>query len=305
MVNQENQENQAHEDQELDKTGFPAEVLPLNQVNPASEVMQRAREAFRQDHAARFRESLEQYPALKAGINEPVGPNADALPISAARHNQKEPHVNDKTIKQIAGGRTDLVFDYLAVGHAAAATDADGVSLMKWCAYYGDVSAIRFLLTNGESLSSLGENLDLNGAAFHGHWQLCQFLLERGADPDHPLPDTAETPLHAALCKTNSEAHTQVVRVLLAASANPNCPTKPSVETEGFMRDCRTRAETPLHRAAAFGTAEAIQLLLDAGARIDARDMNGDSPLTWASWHLRDRAILRKLCYGRFRIRPD
>ena len=31
-----------------------------------------------------------------------------------------------------------------------------------------------------------------------------------------------------------------------------------------------------------FGTEETIQLLLDAGAIIDARDMNGDSPLTWA-----------------------
>jgi ankyrin repeat protein len=206
---------------------------------------------------------------------------------------------------QMSSGRTDLVFDYLAAGHPATAIDADGVSLIKWCAYHGDVSAIRFLLTKGEALKSLGENLDLNGASFHGHWQLCQFLIENGADPNHPLPATAETPLHAALCKTNSAAQTHVVRVLLAAGANPNGATKAGVETDGFMRDCRTRAETPLHRAAAFGTQETIQLLLAAGAAIDAKDMNGDSPLTWASWHLRERAILRMLCYGPFRIRPD
>ena len=71
------------------------------------------------------------------------------------------------------------------------------------------------------------------------------------------------------------------------------------------MRDCRTKAETPLHRAAAFGTEETIQLLLNAGAKIDAKDMNGDSPLTWASWYLRSDSILRKLCYGNFFIRPD
>jgi ankyrin repeat protein len=64
------------------------------------------------------------------------------------------------------------------------------------------------------------------------------------------------------------------------------------------MRDIRTRGETPLHRAAAFGTEVTIQMLLDAGARIDAIDMNGDSPLTWASWHLRPWSILRKLCFG-------
>lgn len=208
-------------------------------------------------------------------------------------------------LERISDGRTDLVFDYLSDGHAANSKDRNGVSLIKWCAYYGDVSAIRFLLANGESLESLGDNFDLNGAAFHGHWQLCQFLIENGADVNHPLPDTEETPLHAALCTTNRLAHDLVLRVLLAAGANPNCVTKPSVETGAFMRDCRTKAETPLHRAAAFGTQETIQLLLDAGARIDAKDMNGDSPLSWASWHTRPDRVLRKLCYGDFSIRPE
>lgn len=71
------------------------------------------------------------------------------------------------------------------------------------------------------------------------------------------------------------------------------------------MRDVRTVAETPLHRAAAFGDEEAIHALLDAGATIDAKDMHGDSPLSWASWHLRPASILRKLCYGDSRIQPN
>ena len=209
------------------------------------------------------------------------------------------------SLDRIVDGRTDLVFDYVAAGHAANSTDGDGVSLIKWCAYYGDVSAIRFLLANGESVQSLGEDVGLGGAAFHGHWQLCQFLIENGADVNRPVAPSGETPLHAALCKAGSIAHTQVVRVLLASGANPNSVTRASVETDGFMRDCRTRAESPLHRAAAFGTEETIQLLLDAGARKHVKDMNGDSPLTWASWHLRPASILRKLCYGEFRIHPD
>src|SRR5262249_20972655 len=162
----------------------------------------------------------------------------------------------------------------------------------------GDVSAIRFLLSSGESLRSLGENLDLNGAVFHGHWQLCEFLIDNGADPNHPLPDTGEVPLHAALCKANRPIYDRIIEILLSNGPNPNVVTKPSAETDGFMRDCRTRAETPLHRAAAFGSEKSIQLLLDAGAKREARDMNGDTPLTWASWHLRPPVILRKLCYG-------
>jgi len=169
-------------------------------------------------------------------------------------------------LDEIVDGRTDLVFEYLAEGHSASSANKDGVSLLQWCAYYGDVSAIKFLLANGASLDSLGDNLGLIGACFHGHWRLCKFLLERGADVNRPLADTGETPLHSALCATKRLAHNLVLKVLLAHGANPNCATKESVETGGFMRDCRTKGETPLHRAAAFGDEESVQLLLDAGA---------------------------------------
>jgi ankyrin repeat protein len=144
----------------------------------------------------------------------------------------------------------------------------------------------------------------LNGACFHGHWQLCQFLVERGADVNLPLEDSGETPLHAAIC-TSRPVFNYVVKVLLANGANPNAVTKPGAETGGFMRDCRTKGETPLHRAAAFANEEMIQMLLDAGASREARDMHGDSPLGWASWYLRPASILRKLCFGNFRIRPE
>ena len=208
-------------------------------------------------------------------------------------------------LERIVDGRTDLVFDYVAEGHPANSVDAKGVSLIRWCAYYGDVSAIRFLLANGESQESLGENLGLHEAAFHGHWRLCQFLVERGADTNKPLPETGETPLHAALCKANRPAYTLVLKVLLAGGANPHCVTRTSAQTGAFMRDVKTKGETPLHRAAAFGSAEAIRLLLDAGARLDAKDANGDSPLSWASWHLRPDSILRMLCHGNFAIHPE
>ena len=207
-------------------------------------------------------------------------------------------------LDRIVSGRTDLVFEWIAQGHAVTSEDAHGVSLLQWCAYYGDISAIKFLMNRGADLKSLGDNLDLNGAAFHGHWRLCQFLVEHGADVNRPLPDTGETPLHAALCKALRPAYDHVVRVLLGYGANPNCKTIAGVETGGFMRDCRTKGETPLHRAAAFASEDTIQRLLDAGAIVDAQDAFGDSPLSWASWHLRPAPILRKLCYGGFRIHP-
>jgi hypothetical protein len=209
-----------------------------------------------------------------------------------------------KLLERIADGRTDLVFDYVASGNPATAS-VNRVSLIRWCAYYGDVSAIKFLLANGESLGALGENFDLNGACFHGHWRLCQYLLEQGADVNRALPETGETPLHASLCKTNRWRYTAIVRILLASGADPNRATLESAETGSYMRDARTKGETPLHRAAAFGNEEDIRLLIERGARVDARDAHGDTPLAWASWYLRPGAVLHLLCHGEFRIHPE
>ncbi|MGA2652746.1 MAG: ankyrin repeat domain-containing protein [Terracidiphilus sp.] len=208
-------------------------------------------------------------------------------------------------LSDFAEGRTELVFDLLAAGLPADHKNDFGVSLIQYCDYYGDVSAIRFLLSHGESLDSLGKNFNLARASYHGHWRLCKFLLEQGADANHPEADTGETPLHAALSKADRLVYDRVLMVLLAHGANPNVATKAGVETGAFMRDCRTKGETPLHRAAAFGEVETIRMLKDAGAIVDAKDANGETPLSWASWYGRPTPILRELLYGEFRIHPQ
>ncbi|MBX2873561.1 MAG: ankyrin repeat domain-containing protein [Saprospiraceae bacterium] len=207
-------------------------------------------------------------------------------------------------LQKIQDGRTDLVFDYLRAGHPATATDEHGVSLIKHCAYYGDVSAVKYLVQQGAKLSELGRNYNLNGAAFHGHWQLCQYLIEQGADVNAALEGSGETPLHASISAANRASSPVIVKLLLANGAKPNVATVPGQETGSFMRDVRTRGETPLHRAAAFASAETITLLLEAGADKSRQDTNGDSPISWASWHLRPGSILALLAYGEHRIHP-
>lgn len=207
-------------------------------------------------------------------------------------------------LDRIADGRTDLVVDWLAAGGAATARHR-GASLAQWCAYYGDVSGLRFLTANGAALQELGANFDLNGAAFHGHWRLCEHLLEAGADPNVALHDTGEVPLHAALCRRESQAHHAVVEVLLAAGADPDRKTIAGAPTGSFMRDARTRAETPLHRAALCASEATIRRLIGAGATVNAEDAAGETPLAWGSWAQRDAGILRLLCYGPHQIRAD
>lgn len=207
-------------------------------------------------------------------------------------------------LRKFTDGRTDLVFDLLENGHGPNDIDEHGTPLIKWSAYYGDVTAVRYLVSKGADLELLGKNYDLNGVAFHGHWQLCQFLLEAGADSNIANAENGESILHSVLSHPNRPANNLILKLLLHYGAKVNVKTIPHRESGAFMRDALTKGETPLHRAAAFGNEESIQLLLDAGADKSAQDAHGESPLSWASWHSRPGSILALLAFGEHRIHP-
>lgn len=202
-------------------------------------------------------------------------------------------------LERILAGHTDLVFEYMAQGHDV--TGESGRQILNACGQFGDVSAMKYLIAHGTPLRESVPEWALLDAAFHGHWRLCQFLIEQGWNVNgDPGSGGGETPLHAALMKPNRPKYDNVVRVLLANGADPNARTKPGEPTGGLPMDARTKGETPLHRAAAFGTPVALQLLLDAGAIVDAKDADGNTPLSWASWHHRPSDILDRLRYGTF-----
>lgn len=204
----------------------------------------------------------------------------------------------DVLLDSIARGRTDLVFEFLKLPDWRTRLVQDDVNALKWFAYYGDVTAMRAVLGAGGDLSSLDLGRELGNAAFHGHWKLADFLISQGAVVNWREPATNETPLHAALSKAGRPYYGRIVQLLLERGADPNAATIAGIETGAFMRDVRTRGETPLHRAAAFADSDTIRMLLQQGADRERRDANGDTPLSWASWHLRPGAVLQLLAYG-------
>ena len=203
---------------------------------------------------------------------------------------------------------------------------------LVWAANQGELSKVKEMIEAGADPNSV----DVNGMGtlLNFHPEVTKYLLDHGANPDvqrneNILPvltgvagfNTAcvklmltggadanrsseyngETALHHAVCGDDVE----LVAALLEAGANPNQKSQAGKTTYMLWRDARTKGESPLHRAAAFGTPQVIQLLLDNGGDPSQQDKNKDTPLSWASWHARDKAVIDQLFYEGAGVGPD
>ena len=208
----------------------------------------------------------------------------------------------EKILEYISRGRTDFIIELMKSPDWKELLHQGSIKTLQWLVYYNDTTGLRAVLENGGSLDSIDLNGELGNAAFFGHWKVCDFLIKHGADVNAEVDKTGETPLHNALAKAGRPYFFYVVKLLVDKGANVNAKTFPGLETGAFMRDVRTKGESPLHRAAAYSDARTIEFLIKNGADKEAKDANGDSPLSWASEHLRPGKILSLLAHGAHRI---
>jgi hypothetical protein len=208
----------------------------------------------------------------------------------------------EKIIAFISRGRTDFIFQLIKKSNWKEILFEGQVKPLQWLVYYNDITGLKAVMEAGGNLNSINLNEELGNAAFFGHWKVCDFLVNNGADVNAPVAGTNETPLHNALAKAGRPYYFYTVQLLVEKGANVNAKTIPGMETGAFMSDVRTKGESPLHRAAAYADEKTIRYLIDHGADIEVKDANGDSPLSWASEHLRPGIILSLLSYGQYRI---
>ena len=208
----------------------------------------------------------------------------------------------EKILDLISRGRTDYILDLLSDPNWKKILSEGRIKPLQWLVYYNDLTGLKAVLKAGGNLDSINLNDELGNAAFFGHWKICDFLLNNGAEVNAYLDKTHETPLHNALAKAGRPYFFYVVKLLVDKGADVNAKTIPGLETGAFMRDVRTKGETPLHRAAAYADEKTVSYLLENGADKTIKDANGDSPLSWASQHLRPGSILSMLAYDGFII---
>ena len=206
-------------------------------------------------------------------------------------------NLDEKMLAAAVNGDLPTVEDLVAQGANINYTDAWGNRAVFAAAWEGNTQALDLFYKLGAKISFEDANLLCN-SAFNGKVDSVKWLLDKGEDPDFSFADTGENALHYTICKTSEiDERMKIVKILIEAGTDVNKKTVAGKPTLCFMRDAYLKGETPLHRAAAFGNITMIKMLLDAGADPSMKDANGDTPISWGSWYLRDSDVLRLLIY--------
>jgi ankyrin repeat protein len=207
-------------------------------------------------------------------------------------------------------GHRDVVEALLARGVHINAKGEKGVNALLLAAQEGRIEVVQLLLDNGAdpSIKEADGTTPLMAAAYHGHHEIVRLLLGKGANVNARKNDGGH-----ALDAANAGGHAEVRAVLIKAGAIEDSVDANMVRqlvmavvkySSEELKSLVARANpkeinaavsiqnmqdaSPLHLAVVAGRADAVELLLAAGAHIDSQDAKGSTPLHIAA-NMKDR----------------
>ena len=212
-----------------------------------------------------------------------VSPNASAETARAAYKRLMQVNHPDKGgDEEKAKNLTSAWRVFAGRSDANGFPESDEVIYPEFAMNYGMFDAVRKDDPNAVRSIAAGQSVDfrmrdhqgeslLHAAARHNSCQVLPVLVELGADINarrvgYPLwqvtPESADTPLHVAIERRSRDA----AIMLIEMGANPD------------IQDV-LHGRSPLHMAAIFKDADIVSTLVRHGAKVNVRDVDGETPM--------------------------
>ena len=231
--------------------------------------------------------------------------------LKTADVNTKDKRGSTPLMYAAAIGSIDAMNMLVSAGAEVNEKNALDATALHWCA--GDLAKVRLLVSKGADVnarSKPGRTPLIIAAAHDGASEIVRVLLNKGADisaRDSAMVnalaaaadanDTATVRLlieigatvstkdpstGMALMSAAGHGNVEVVRLLLAKGADVNAVSPPEVSAAVKKGPVALGLFTPLLLASVYGGPETVQVLLDAGAKVNVQDVRGMTPLMLA-----------------------
>jgi ankyrin repeat protein len=165
---------------------------------------------------------------------------------------------NEQQMLQLAStGNTAAALKMVGAKTDVNQSQADGTTALHWAAYYNDAELVKKLIKQGADVKAKNEfgATPMSQAAIAGNVEVLKALLDAGVQADEAGPDD-QTPLMVIARTPNVKA----AELLIKNGADVNHVEK-------------WRGQTALMWAAAQKQPAMLQLLIDKGAKINARSL--------------------------------
>uniref|UniRef100_A0A8C5TCU4 Palmitoyltransferase n=1 Tax=Malurus cyaneus samueli TaxID=2593467 RepID=A0A8C5TCU4_9PASS len=204
-------------------------------------------------------------------------------------------------VKATQYGMLERCKELVEAGYDVRQPDKENVTLLHWAAINNRQELVKYYISKGAIVDQLGGDLNstpLHWAIRQGHLPMVMLLLKCGADPSlidgegfssiHLAVLFQHMPIVAYLISKGQNIDTtdfngQTPLMLTAQKAIGPEPTRFLLKFNPSLNAVdNVQKNTALHWAIASGNSSAVDLLLEAGASLDIKNVKGETPLDLA-----------------------
>ncbi|XP_075568760.1 palmitoyltransferase ZDHHC13 [Pelecanus crispus] len=249
-------------------------------------------------------------PACKTHCHGPHRPHVhscrsahgdEGLPVLAGPYPAVQDPSTCDIVKATQYGMVERCKELVEAGYDVRQPDKENVTLLHWAAINNRQELVKYYISKGAIVDQLGGDLNstpLHWAIRQGHLPMVMLLLKCGADPTlidgegfssiHLAVLFQHMPIVAYLISKGQNIDTtdfngQTPLMLAAQKAIGPEPTRFLLRFNPSLNAVdNVQKNTALHWAITSGNTSAVDLLLEAGASLDIKNVKGETPLDLA-----------------------